>query len=183
MAIRADSYSTTSEVKAYTRHLLDGQSTFNSTTRPTLTDLEKFIDRASGILNLALATYGFMPAAVRANSTAKLPADDWVTARAAEYAELTRRGTGYSDGEGSRTGTFASLSKRANEFVKANSLGFIRLGVAQANKMSDGLAFTGQTAQADRADPSDTSLEQPLFRRRIFDDGGVSDFTDDAEVT
>ena len=32
MTIRADSYSTTSEVKAFTRHLLDGQSTFNSTT-------------------------------------------------------------------------------------------------------------------------------------------------------
>jgi hypothetical protein len=53
MAIRGDSYSSTGEVKAFTRHLLNGQSNFNSTTRPTVTELEKFIDRASGVLNLA----------------------------------------------------------------------------------------------------------------------------------
>jgi hypothetical protein len=182
MAIRSDSYSSTSEVKAYTRHLLDGQSTFNSTTRPTLTDLEKFIDRASGILNLAIATNGFLPSAVKANTTAKLPCDDWVTARAAEYAELTRRGSGYNDGEGSRTNAFSNLSKRANEFIKANTLGFIRLGVTQTNKMSDGLAFTGLTAQKDRSDPDDTSLEQPKFRRAQFDNRQLSNFNNDTSV-
>jgi len=61
MAIRADSFSSTSEVKAFTRHLLDGQSAFNSTTRPTATELEKFIDRASGVLNVAIARAGFTP--------------------------------------------------------------------------------------------------------------------------
>src|SRR5512145_2945202 len=106
MAIRADSYSSTSEVKAFTRHLLDGQSAFNSTTRPTGTELEKFIDRASGVLNLALGGGGFAPSSVIANSTAKLACDDWVTSRAAEYVELTQRGTGYSDAEGSRTAAF-----------------------------------------------------------------------------
>ena len=33
MTLRGDSYGTVAEVTAYTRHLLDGQSAFNSTTR------------------------------------------------------------------------------------------------------------------------------------------------------
>jgi hypothetical protein len=169
MAIRGDSYSSTSEVKSFTRHLLNGQSTWNSTTRPTLTDVEKFIDRASGVLNLALAAGGFTPSVVYANSTTKLAADDWTTARASEYAELTHRGVGYSDAEGSRTAAFRNLTKSANEFVAANSLGFVRLGVTQAYKMSDGLAFTGMDAQSERSDPDDTSRAQPFATRHQFD--------------
>lgn len=168
MAIRADSYSSTSEVKAFTRHLLDGQNAFNSTTRPTGTDLEKFIDRASGVLNVAISQAGFAPSGVYANSTAKLSCDDWVTNYATRYVELTQRGTGYSEQEGSRTASF-NLQKSANDFVKANSLGFIRLGITQTKKMSDGLSYTGLTAQADRSDPQDSSLEQPFAKRRQWD--------------
>lgn len=169
MSIRADSYSSTSEIKAFTRHLLDGQTTWNSTTRPTLTEVEKFIDRASGTLNLALANAGFRPSAVIANSTAKLACDDWTTARASEYAELVHRGVGYSDEEGSRTAAFRNLSKSANDFVNMNSLGFVREGITQPYKMSDGLAFTGQDAQSARSDPQDTSLEQPVSKRHQWD--------------
>lgn len=169
MAIRADSFSSAAEVTAFTRHILDGQTAFNSTTRPTLTEVEKFIDRASGVLNLALAHHGFRPPVIIANSTAKLACDDFVTARSAEYVELTHRGAGYSDGEGSRTAAFRNLAKSANEFVALNSLGFIRLGVTQTNKLSDGLIFTGMDAQADRADPDDTTKEQPFAVRGQWD--------------
>lgn len=169
MTIRTDSYSSTSEVKAFTRHLLNGQSAFNSTTRPTATELDKFIDRASGVLNLAIAGAGFAPSAVRGNSTAKLAADDWVTSRAAEYVELTQRGVGFNDDEGSRTSAFRNLTKSAEEFIKLNSLGFVRLGVSQGYKASDGLGFTGLTEQSERTDQSDTSLEQPFASRHQFD--------------
>lgn len=169
MAIRADSYSSTSEVKAFTRHLLDGQTSFNSTTRPSGTELEKFIDRASGVLNVSLAQVGFMPSAVVANSTAKLMCDDWVTNQAAKYVELTQRGTGYSDAEGSRIGAFKGLYKSADEFVGMNKLGMQRLGVTQAYKLSDGLQFTGLDAVVNRTDPTDESLAQPMFTRNQFE--------------
>jgi len=177
MTIRADSFSSSAEVTAYTRHLLDGQSAFNSTTRPTLTEVEKFIDRASGVLNVAIANAGFTPATVYANSTAKLACDDWVTQKAVKYVELTQRGTGYSAEEGSRTAAF-DMGEDATAFIKMNALGFIRLGVSQTNKLSDGLAFTGLTVQADRSDPDDTSLEQPLFTRRRFDNDSLDDDND-----
>lgn len=168
MAIRADSFSSTSEVKAFTRHLLDGWGAFNTTTRPSATELEKFIDRASGVLNVAIARAGFTPSVVRANTTAKLSCDDWVTNNATRYVELTQRGTGYSESDGSRTASF-NLQKSASEFIDVNSLGFVRLGITQAKQKSDGLSFTGLTAQADRADPDDTSLEQPFAIRRQWD--------------
>lgn len=179
MTTRADSYSSTGEVRAYTRHLLAGQSTFNSTTLPTLTEVEKFIDRASGTLNFALAGVGF--ATPISNSTAKLSCDDWVTARAAEYVELTQRGVGFSDAEGSRTTVFHSLSRSATEFAKDARLGFINLGVTVSAAMSRGLKFTAQDAQADRADPTDSTLEQPVFKRHLFDEPQQTDYTDNME--
>src|SRR3990167_9908882 len=172
MTIRGDSYSTTSEVKALTKHLLDGQSGFNSTTRPTSTELEKFIDRASGALNVSLSKHGLTTPV--SNTTAKLLCDDWVTSRAVELVELTQRGLGFSGEEGSRTGAFKGLYAQADEFAEANALGFKRLGVGVAHPKHEGLAFTGMATQANRADPSDASLAQPAFRRGLFDQPGIN---------
>ena len=47
MAIRSDSYSSIAGIVSGTRHLLDGQTTFNSTTIPTVTEVEVFVDEAS----------------------------------------------------------------------------------------------------------------------------------------
>jgi hypothetical protein len=172
MTIRGDSYSTTSEVKAMTRHLLDGQSAFNSTTRPTGTEVEKFIDRASGALNVALSKAGLSTPVT--NTTAKLLCDDWVTAKAVELVELTQRGVGFSGEAGSRTGAFKGLHAQAEEFAGANALGFKRLGAGVAHPTHEGLAFTGMAAHSDRADPEDPSKAQPAFRRGLFDAAGIN---------
>jgi hypothetical protein len=167
MSIRSDSYSSVDEVTAFTRHLLDGARAFSSETRPTLKEVERMIDRASAQLNMALVTAGFsIPVSA---AVPKIACDDWVTARAAEYVELTQRGVGYSTDEGSRTAYFTNLTKSAKVFVQENRLGFITLGVGVSGRMGDGLQFTGLDAQVDRSDPDDTSLEQPKFSRGKFD--------------
>lgn len=168
MAIRADSYSSVDEVIAFTRHLLDGQLSFNTTTRPTLANVEKFIDRASACINIALYSEGFTPAAVYANAVAKLTCDDWVTSMATKYVELTQRGTGYNANEGSRTAAF-TLQEDAHEFVCANALGFQRAGVTRTIQLSAGLEFTGLTVQDQRDDPDDTTKEQPFAMRKQWD--------------
>ena len=61
------------------------------------------------------------------------------------------------------------MSESAGEFVQSMSIGLIQLGITQGYKLSDGLQFTGMDAQAIRADPLDTSKEQPLFVRKAFD--------------
>lgn len=169
MAIRSDSFSSVDEVTAYTRHLLAGAAAFDDTTRPSRTEVEKFIDRASGKLNVAIASEGFSPSSVYANSTAKLACDDWVTLKSAEYVEITQRGTGYSAMEGSRIGAFEKLLADANDFICSMALGFRRLGISEADRLSDGLQFTGLTVQENRADPDDSTLEQPKFTRGQWD--------------
>ncbi len=169
MTLRADSYSSVADVTSWTRHLLRGQITFSPTTVPTYTDVERFLDRVSGVLNNALLSKGFMPANVKANSTAVLLCDDWVAVQASVYVEMTQRGVGYSNQAGERVGFFSGLYKKAEDFVDENKLGLQRGGVAQSHPLSEGLQFTALGDQADRPDREDTTLEQPLFKRRQFD--------------
>ena len=172
MAIRGDSWGSTTGVLAYTRHLLDGQSAFNSTTRPTGTELVSFIDRASGLINVHLWRVGINPATVAANSTASLPLDDWVITRAAEMVELTQRGVGYSGEEGSRTAVLAGLLADVPEFVDSLIPGFERMGLVSSDPDHQGLTFTGLTAQKDRSDRDDSGRTQPRFERGKFDQPG-----------
>ena len=169
MAIRADSYGSSDEVIAYTRHLLSGEADFGPGTVPTKTEVESFIDRASGILNTVIAGEGFTPSAVAANSTAKLPLDDWVTHRAARMVELTQPGAGWDVGEGSRLEGFDSMLEDATEYISALIKGWKELGISVTQASHVGLTFTALKPHDDRADPDDTSLEQPLIRRHKFD--------------
>jgi len=173
VALRSDSYGTVAEVVPLVRYLLDGQSTFNSTTLPTLTEVEKFVDRASGVLNISLKQAGFTTPinSTNANSTAKLVCDDWVVAEAASMVEMTKIGVGFSDLDGSRTGAFRGLHRRAQQFVADNSLGLKYEGAALTRKSSDGLQFTALEVRSQRDDPTDTTLEQPKFRRGLHDGG------------
>jgi hypothetical protein len=173
MTIRADSYSSTSEVKAFTRHLLDGQTAFNSTTKPTVTEIEKYIDRASAALNIALKGVGLTtPIYSTTNSTASLLCDDWVTARVVEYAELTKRGQGYGGEENKNKVAPKGLYALANDFAKESLPGLRNMGISQTVKLSDGLTFTGLDAQGERADPDNADREQPIFSRRQFENEG-----------
>jgi hypothetical protein len=137
--------------------------------------VEKMIDRVSGVLNLALANSGFVTPVV--NTTAKLSCDDWVTDRVTEYVELTQRGVGYSDGEGSRATYFRNLQKGANDFVGDNRKGFIILGVGVGHSLSEGLQFTGMQTPVNRPDVTNVDLEQPEFTRRQGDDLTERHFT------
>lgn len=175
MAIRGDSYGTVNEVEAYTRHLMDGHEGFDSATRPTDVEVEGFIDRASGILNNVIIGKGVTPANVRANSTAKLALDDWVVRYAVRQVELTKAGGGWEEGEGSRLAGFSM--KDADEYVEMLMKGWKELGITVTEAASTGLYYTGLKPHKDRSDPGSTSVEQPLFRRRDFDNLVSADST------
>jgi hypothetical protein len=177
-SVGANSYGTLAEVLAFTKHLLDGSTAFSAFTRPTNTEVKSFIDRLSGVLNLALATAGFTIPVSQA--TAKLACDDWVITKAAAYVELTAR-SGGDDQENSRWGAFLRLQDAANKFVNENRMGFINLGVGVTRAMSAGIQFTGLTKQSDRVDRTDTSIEQPLFERHAWDVPGTSGLSGDGD--
>lgn len=163
-------YGTVEEVAAFTRHVFSGQPGFSDETKPTITEVQKFLARACGVLNLALAGAGFTTPVTQA--TAKLALDDWVVARVAEYVEITLRGAGYNEQDGNRGSMFRNLAGAAKKFVDENALGFKNLGVPVSRELSVGLVNTALPAQDERSDPDDTSLSQPIFVRYIFDDEG-----------
>lgn len=166
MAIDANSYSSVADVLAVTRHLLSGQSNFDASTVPTLAEVEAFIDDVSSLLNDAIAAHGFTVPISTAGP--KRSCDIWVRTKAAAMVELTQRGEGFAEEEGSRYGAFWNLFDDAYEFVAKLAEGWKQQGVTVSDNSSDGLAYTGILVHSERTDPTVTTREQPLFRRRQF---------------
>ncbi len=168
MTLNPNSYGSVAEVTALTRLYLRGQSAYNSTTRPTLTDVEAFINRASGVMNLALSEYGFQTPITQ--SDAVFAVSQWVIERAAEMVEKAQPTSAYGTAPNAkRKQTGPALAQLASEFVVQNTWGFKNLGVVQQAPIGRGLTFTGQDAQRNRADPQNTDLAQPEFTRGQFD--------------
>lgn len=168
MAIRADSFASVDEVSAYCQYLLGGDQSFTPNTNPSRAQVEKMIDRASGELNMGLLSCGVTPSAVYANSTAKLMCDDYIARRVAGNVELTQPGVGFNDSENTRLGMF--LKESPIDFAKKYCEAFKQAGITIGKASSEGLSFTGLKRHSQRSDPDNTSYEQPLFRRRQFDD-------------
>lgn len=164
MAISADSYSSVADIVAVTRHLLDGASSFDVNTTPTLTEVEAFIDDLSGMLNTAIAAAGF-PIPIT-NATAKSACDIWTRSKVVAWVESTQRGAGY-DGETNtnRPDWFMGLYGPAKAFVEEMTEGWVNLGINQTSAASDALTFTALNIHSERSDPTVTTREQPLFRR------------------
>lgn len=166
MALASSSYGSVAEVVALTRHLLDGAGSFTSTTRPTLDDVEGFIDKVSAYLNIALKGHGISTPVTTTDGA--LTCDGWVISKAVAYVELTQRGEGFAEEDGSRFGAFWNLFADANDFAAMIAEGLKEDGVGVTDATSAGLAYTGINIHSQRSDPDNTTREQPLFRRRQF---------------
>jgi hypothetical protein len=171
MSLRADSYGTVAEVQALCSYMLGGESAFNSTTNPTLTTVETFVNRASGALNVALAGLGITTLPIT-NSTAKLSCDSWVVERAAEYADYIHSGQRIlRELQDGRIVGLRALQASANAEAEALYPGFVALGVSASGEYAGaGLKFTGEDATDQRDDLSDTSLRPPRFKKGMFDE-------------
>lgn len=167
MATRSDSWGSVAEVEAMTGFALRGAASFNASSTPTVTQVEKFIDRASGVLNVCLLANGFTPATIAANSTATLVCDDWVVDKASHMVQLAQPGASFDETD--LRGNLGGLHKEACEFVAGMAGGFKEAGVGVGRASSEGLAFTGIDKHDERSDPDNDTREQPLFRRRRFD--------------
>lgn len=160
MSTRPDSYGSVADVQALTRHLLDGAATFGPTTRPTLVEVEGMVNRWSAMLNVALRAHGVAVPLV--DEVAVLAAAQWVIRQAAAEVELTQRGTGYSDEEGSRLNGLRMDDATA---IAAQIAAAIRQGDAVVNTAA-GLSYTGAIS----ADcPPTPRVCLPAFRRGQFD--------------
>ena len=164
MAIRDDSYGSVAGVMALTRHLLDGAATFSNITRPTLTEVESFIDRWSAVLNVALLAVG-VTAPVE-HEVARLAADQFVIRQAAAEVELTHRGAGWGDVENDRPRALMMSDAKQTAAQIAAALAAVDDPDATRHA-ADGLSYTGLTPRSQRT--ADSGFEQPMFRRGLFD--------------
>lgn len=139
MTIRNDSYGSADGVMALTRHLLDGAPKFSSLTRPTLAEVEGFLDRWSAMLNVALIN---REVAVPVSDTmVRLTCDQWVIRQAAAEVELTQRGVGFSDADDSRA--LALRPANLDGFAEGVAAALRQLGVITTGRASSGLSYTG----------------------------------------
>jgi len=106
MAIGASSYGSVAEVAALCT-MYTSSGTFSASTRPTLTQVETFVDRVSGILNVILAREGFATPVSQAD--AKLVMDDFAVEHAAYLCHAANRAGPYVPGNEQLRGRTAGL--------------------------------------------------------------------------
>lgn len=164
MAPDESSYGALSDVAALTRHLLDGEAGYSETTTPTSADVESIMDRVSGVLNTALAAEGF--GVPLTSETAVLACAQFVvrhTVRELRWA-YPHLGVG-----GEEATPESDLFMQAGYFAAANKPAFKALGETVSESSAQGLSFTGLLTHGQRSDPGNKTLEQPKFRRGLFD--------------
>ena len=128
MAIGANSYGSTSAVGGLVKKYSGG--TFDTTTHPTLIQVEGFIDRVSGIVNVMLAQEGYAIPVVDADGALAL--DEFVNQIAAALCEEVNSAGRFFSEKAMDTGTFTMITQEAEAFIVQHSQGFEDLGAARS---------------------------------------------------
>jgi hypothetical protein len=175
MAIAAHSYGGAAGVAAFVKHLTDKTSgLFTTTTKPTLAEVEGFLDQQSAQLNAWLAAYQYVIPVSQAD--AKLLLDKFANIGAAGLAELTQRAAGYAKNpENNRENVFLAQFEKAQAFIASGSLA--SLGAAQSAAAGPFLGlFTGGKTAGGQA-------LRPIFRRTSFgNDPTAESGTDEPDI-
>lgn len=140
MAIGANSYGSTDEVGALTPLYATASGViYSTTTRPTLAQVETFVNRVSGILNVLLAEAGFKVPVSQAD--AKLALDEFVVAQVVELCHAANGAGPYAPGsEEMRAGSpFRTIEREAAEFILKHAAGVEALGVTRSRSLTYGL--------------------------------------------
>jgi hypothetical protein len=152
MAIGSNSYGSVDEVEALTLRYTDNGS-YDADTRPTLTQVEKFIDRVSGILNVLLAQAGFEVPVSQAD--AKLALDDFAVDQAAQLCHAANGAGPYAPGSTELRGRRArsAIIEEAEAFIASHAAGFEALGATRDRHLTDGLACRTEDDDGDELVP------------------------------
>jgi len=160
MAIGANSYGTVAEVAALVGRYTSSGS-FGAGTRPTTTQVEQFIDRVSGIINVFLAEAGFtIPVS---QTDAKLALDEFVISQATLLAHAANGAGPYAPNSrklrDTRTPSWLIMGE-ASDFVSTHADGLEALGATRTRLLTYGLGCR-------LTDDSGDKIE-PMFQRKQF---------------
>jgi hypothetical protein len=159
MTIGAHSYGTAAGVGALTPIYTNGSGTFDTTTQPTLTQLEGMIDQVSAMMNAVLAASGFAIPVTQADI--KLMLDMFVNQEAASIVEgINGSGRfGPSDKSGGKS-RFELISADVNSFIQTMAAGFERMGATRTYSALEGIAY--------RDSDDNGNQINPIFQRGAF---------------
>jgi len=167
MSIGANSYGSTAGVASIAPRYADGSGdtlAFTTTTRPTILQVEAFIDQVSGMVNAMLAEAG-LTIPVTDNDVRNV-LDLFVNMEAGLLCDASNGSGRLIPNEFGRGGGFKVLIDDIKAFITANAAGFERLGAARAYSATSGMSYR----DVDNAG-NDVS---PIFQRgnfnNIFDD-------------
>jgi hypothetical protein len=158
MAIGAHSYGSTAAIAGMAPRFANRSGEFDATTRPTLAQVEGYVDQVSGVVNTILAAGGF--SAPISQSDVKLALDLFVNAEVVSIVEgvngLGRFGPSVKQ-PGSR-GWSSLIMDDVKGFIEGHVLGIERLGVARTTGRATSQRVMRQDAYSDDLDNSESDL-------------------------
>jgi len=159
MAIGANSYGSVAEVETLTQQYT-AHGVYTAATRPTLTQVEKFIDRVSGMVNLVLAREGFAVPVSQAD--AKLALDELATEQAAFLCHEANRAGPYAPGSETLRGgsPFEVIRREIEGGIGKNGAGLAALGATRSRALTYGLQC--------RTETDDGETIEPVFQREMM---------------
>ena len=157
MAVGANSYGSVAEVASLVKRYTTSGS-FDASSHPTEVQVEGFVDKVSGLVNVLLAALGFTVPISQAD--AKLALDLFVVEEAAALCEAANS-AGRFFSEGAReTGAFQHIQKDTEAFIEAHAVGFERLGATRGRSVTYGMGYL------DTDDAGDAI--EPIFSRKMM---------------
>jgi hypothetical protein len=141
MAIGAHSYGSVAEVAALTPRYTNAGS-YDATSQPTLTQVEKLIDRVSASVNVILAQMGFAVPVTQAD--VKLMLDDFVVEQVVQLCHSAHGAGPFApSSEQLRVrSAFRVITDEARAFIEASATGIENLGATRTYGGVYGLAAT-----------------------------------------
>jgi hypothetical protein len=159
MGVSANSYGSPDEVAALTQRFTDPNThLFTPTTRPTLAQVEEFIDRVSGILNVLLAGQGFSIPITQ--SDARLALAQFVVTECADLVNYANSAGRFFTEKNLGSSPWHAILKDAEEFISQNASGFEALGAIRVRSAVIGLKATTRNDAGD--------VIEPFFDRKQF---------------
>lgn len=161
MALATNSYGDTGEIAALVPKFANTSGIFDTTTRPTLLQVESETDQVSAAVNMVLSEEGFSIPVT--DTDAKLMLDGFVNKMVAEIVlginGYGRFGPTGDKREGSR-GKYLMIMEDVEAFVGKHAVGMERLGATRTYSLLDSVAYRDTDQSGDET--------HPIFQREAF---------------
>lgn len=158
MTLSANAYGSVAGVAVYVRRLTEN-GVFTSATRPSVAEVEGFLEDRSAILNGWIAMAGY--AAPVTNAIAVQALGSYANLGAAGLVELTQAASGYdADGEDTRENRFLAEFRAAKAWIESGALGALGETQTTPGMGLAGLSVGGRTSGGQKL--------RPIFTRTGF---------------